>query len=128
MVEMLVVPERTRLQRSEALLLANQIRTARAQLKRLVAGDPGLVLVERIVADPFAADEMVGDAPAGFVLSMLVTDLLLAAPKMGTVKVGSALRRLKISSRKTMGGLSQRQRVELAGWCAEWATTRGHRR
>jgi hypothetical protein len=43
-----------------------------------------------------------------------VADLLLALPKYGPVKVNKLLSRCRIAPSKTIGGLSQRQRNELA--------------
>ncbi|MCA1680473.1 MAG: hypothetical protein LC777_16740 [Actinobacteria bacterium] len=43
-----------------------------------------------------------------------VADLLLAVPKHGPVKVNKLLSRCQIAPTKTVGGLSQRQREELA--------------
>ena len=47
-----------------------------------------------------------------------VADLLLAVPKHGPVKVDKLLRRCRIAPAKTIGGLSQRQREELAALLA----------
>src|SRR5215213_389157 len=77
-------PERSLVQRMEALERANKIRTRRAQLKR--------------------------DLKAG---RSSIHDLLLAVPKYGRVKVNKVLVQCRISPSKTIGGLSQRQRTEL---------------
>lgn len=47
-----------------------------------------------------------------------VADLLLAVPRHGPVKVDKLLRRCRIAPTKTIGGLSQRQRDELAALLA----------
>jgi hypothetical protein len=44
---------------------------------------------------------------------MKVFDLLLATPKYGRIKANKLLQRCRISSSKTVGGLSDRQRVEI---------------
>jgi hypothetical protein len=93
-------PERSLVQRMEALERANQIRTRRAQLKRdLKAGRTSIhdLLLE----------------PPEFVETAKVFDMLLAVPKYGRVKVNKVLVNCRISPSKTIGGLSQRQRTEL---------------
>ena len=93
-------PERSLVQRMEALERANQIRTRRAQLKRdLKAGRSSIhdLLLE----------------PPEYVETAKVFDMLLAVPKYGRVKVNKVLVQCRISPSKTIGGLSQRQRTEL---------------
>ena len=93
-------PERSLVQRMEALERANQIRTRRAQLKRdLKAGRASIhdLLLE----------------PPEFVETAKVFDMLLAVPKYGRVKVNKVLVNCRISPSKTIGGLSERQRAEL---------------
>ena len=93
-------PERSLVQRMEALQRANEIRTKRAQLKRdLKAGRSSIhqLLLE----------------PPEFLETAKVVDMLLAVPKYGRVKVDKILRTCKISPSKTVGGLSERQRAEL---------------
>jgi len=93
-------PERSLVQRMDALQRANEIRTKRAQLKRdLKAGRHSIhsLLLE----------------PPDFVGTAKVVDMLLAVPKYGRVKVDKILRQCKISPSKTVGGLSERQRNEL---------------
>jgi S13-like protein len=43
-----------------------------------------------------------------------VGDLLVALPKIGSVKAGRILARCRISDSKTVAGLTDRQRAELA--------------
>ena len=93
-------PERSLVQRMEALHRANEIRTKRAQLKRdLKAGRASIhdLLLE----------------PPGFLETAKVFDMLLAVPKSGRVKVNKILLQCRISPSKTIGGLSPRQRTEL---------------
>jgi hypothetical protein len=93
-------PERSLVQRMEALQRANDIRTRRAQLKRdLKAGRQ-------------AIHELLLDPPE-YLETAKVFDLLLAVPKYGRVKVNKILTQCRISPSKTIGGLSQRQRSEL---------------
>lgn len=89
----------------------------RAQLKR----DLG--------AGRCAIDELLTDPPA-FMQTAKVADLLLALPKHGPVKVDKLLSHCRIAPTKTIGGLSQRQREELAALLAPGtnATRRAHQR
>jgi hypothetical protein len=93
-------PERSLVQRMEALQRANEIRTKRAQLKRdLKAGRSS---IHQLLLKP-----------PDYVETAKVVDMLLAVPKYGRVKVDKILRTCKISPSKTVGGLSERQRNEL---------------
>jgi hypothetical protein len=94
------VPERTQEQRMRALKRANQIRSARAQLKRDLKA--GKVKVEKLLIDP-----------PDYVLSAKAFDMILAVPKYGRVKANKILTQCRISPSKTIGGLSERQRAEL---------------
>jgi S13-like H2TH domain len=86
----------------EALRRANDIRTARAKLKKdLKAGRKS---IQAILQDP-----------PEYVLTAKVFDMLLAVPKYGRVKVNRILNQCRISPSKTIGGLSERQRGELVG-------------
>jgi hypothetical protein len=93
-------PERSLQQRLEALSEANRIRTQRAQLKRdLRAGKANINILLL--------------SPPDYMLTAKVSDMLLAVPKYGQVKVNKILQQCRISPSKTVGGLSQRQRAEL---------------
>src|SRR5690349_7704785 len=95
-----LAPERSLVQRMEALQRANDIRTRRARLKRdLKAGRQPIheLLLE----------------PPDYLETAKVFDLLLAVPKYGRVKVNKVLAQCRISPSKTIGGLSERQRTEL---------------
>ncbi|MDQ6776546.1 MAG: hypothetical protein M3071_10110 [Actinomycetota bacterium] len=99
----IAAPERSLLQRMDALQRANDVRTRRAKLKRdLKAGRQPIheLLLE----------------PPEYLETAKVFDLLLAVPKYGRVKVNKALTQCRISPSKTIGGLSQRQRAELVAW------------
>jgi|SRR3990172_4814955 hypothetical protein len=93
-------PERSLSQRMDALKRANEIRTARAQLKKDLK--QGAVTIESVIADP-----------PEFVMTAKVFDMLMAVPKCGKVKATRFLNSCRISQGKTMGGLSERQRNEL---------------
>lgn len=94
------VPDRSLLQRQDALRKANEIRSFRKALK--IALKYGHVQLTDVLNDP---PEMIE--------SMKMLDLLLATPKLGRVKASKALHSCRISPSKTVGGLSERQRREL---------------
>ena len=93
-------PERSLVQRMEALQRANEIRTKRAALKRDLKG--GRASIHLLLMEP-----------PEFIETAKVFDMLLAVPKYGRVKVNKVLQLCRISPSKTIGGLSQRQRTEL---------------
>jgi hypothetical protein len=93
-------PERSLNQRMDALARANEIRTRRAQLKRDLKANR--VSIHTLLLDP-----------PEYVESAKVFDMLLAVPKYGRVKVNKILVGCRISTSKTIGGLSDRQRAEL---------------
>jgi len=84
----------------DALNRANEIRTARAKLKRDLKA--GRISIHDLLLHP-----------PDYVETAKVFDMLLAVPKYGRVKVGKILNVCRISPSKTIGGLSQRQRSEL---------------
>lgn len=94
------VPERTIVQRMEALGRANEIRTDRAQLKRDLKA--GRAKIHDVLL-----------APPEWLETAKVFDILLATPKYGRVKVNKILVQCRMSPSKTIGGMSQRQRTEL---------------
>ena len=93
-------PERSLVQRMEALERANEIRTRRAQLKRDLKG--GRIKIHDLLLEP-----------PTYIETAKVFDMLLAVPKYGRVKVNKVLQVCRISPSKTIGGLSERQRAEL---------------
>jgi len=93
-------PERSLVQRMEALQRANDIRTRRAQLKRDLKA--GRLSIHALLLNPPECLE-----------TAKVFDMLLAVPKYGRVKVNKILAHCRISPSKTIGGLSERQRSEL---------------
>lgn len=93
-------PERSPMQRKEALERANYIRTTRARLKRELRASRASIF-------PLLDD------PPDYLATAKVAEILLAIPKYGRVKVNKALTQCRISPSKTFGGLSPRQREEL---------------
>lgn len=82
-----------------ALRKANAVRTARAELKRQMKAGKVSPL------DALMREE---------VDSMRSFDFLMAIPKVGRVKANRTLSQLRISPSRSLGGLSPRQRRELA--------------
>ena len=95
------IPERRLTQRREALVEANRIRLKRAQLKRDIKA--GRVSVHHLLIE----------VPE-YIETMKVFDLLLATPKIGRVKANKYMQICRISPSKTIGGMSARQRAEIA--------------
>src|SRR5690349_6128690 len=93
-------PERSLNQRMDALTKANEIRTARAQLKRDLKA--GRISIHSLLQEP-----------PEYLETAKVFDMMLAVPKYGRVKVNKILQACRISPSKTIGGLSDRQRSEL---------------
>lgn len=93
-------PERSHIQRMEALQRANHIRTQRAQIKR------------DLKARRTSIDRLLENPPE-YLETAKVIELLLAVPKYGRVKANKILQQCRISPSKTVGGLSERQRKEL---------------
>jgi hypothetical protein len=96
----LAAPERSLVQRMEALQRANDIRSRRAQLKRDLKA--GRQPIHELLLNP-----------PDYLQTAKAFDLLLAVPKYGRVKVNKILSQCRISPSKTLGGLSERQRREL---------------
>ena len=96
----IAAPERSLLQRMDALQRANDVRTRRAKLKRDLKA--GRTPIHELLLEP-----------PEYLETAKVFDLLLAVPKYGRVKVNKILTQCRISPSKTIGGLSQRQRAEL---------------
>ncbi|HEV2753404.1 MAG TPA: integration host factor, actinobacterial type [Solirubrobacteraceae bacterium] len=94
-------PERSPVQRDEALKQANRVRTKRARLKKDLK-KAGVASFYPLL-----------DNPPDYLKTAKVYDILMAVPKYGRVKVHKALTVCRISPSKTFGGLSPRQRDEL---------------
>ncbi len=89
------------MQRLEALQRANEVRRQRAEIKRELRS--GGISIARLVI-----------SPPEFLLTARLSQILLAVPGHGQVRVNRLLKRCRISPLKTIGGLSERQREELA--------------
>lgn len=97
----ITAPDRSYEQRIQALAHANDIRSKRAELKRDLKGR------RRDVLDVLAR-------PPEWVGTMKLFDLLMAAPKIGRVKAAATLKGCGVSPSRTVGGVTARQRRELA--------------
>lgn len=94
------VPNRSMAQRMDALHVANEVRSLRANLKRdIKSGRENIV--EVLISPPEWTE------------NMKIFDLLMSVPKIGRVKIDRLLRQHKISPSKTIGGMSDRQRNDL---------------
>lgn len=98
-----LTPERSLDQRKRALQQANEVRTARAALKRDLKA--GRVKIQDLLMKP-----------PPYLLTAKVIDMLLAVPKVGRVKGNKILKSCRISHSKTFGGLSERQRNEIVAY------------
>jgi len=87
-------------QRLGALARANEVRLARAQLKRDLAA--GRVALAEVLSEPPACAQ-----------TAKARELLLAVPGIGPAKADRALTHCRIAYAKTVAGLSGRQRAEL---------------
>jgi hypothetical protein len=88
-------------QRLEALKRANAVRSERAELKRALRS--GTVDIAELLL-----------SPPEYLLGATLSQIILASPGYGQVRVNRLLKRCRISPLKTFGGLSDRQREELA--------------
>jgi hypothetical protein len=84
-----------------ALERANQVRLARAELKRRVATGE-IDIAEVILACPWEAD------------SMAVADLLMSQRRWGQTRCRKFLAQIPMSEKKTVGSMTERQRRTLA--------------
>jgi hypothetical protein len=85
-----------------ALERANEVRLARAQLKRRIAlGD--IDVAEVLVRCPWEAQ------------SMAVADLLMSQRRWGQTRCRKCLAQVPVSEKKTIGSMTDRQRQTLAG-------------
>ena len=88
-------------QNMRALERANEVRLARAQLKREVAA--GEIDVAKVIVDcPWEAQ------------SMAVADLLMSQRRWGETRCRKLLAQLPMSEKKTLGSMTERQRRVLA--------------
>jgi hypothetical protein len=89
-------------QHLQALSRANEVRLARATLKRRVA-DGEITAGDVILESPWEAQ------------SMTVADLLMSQRRWGITRCRKVLGRVPVSETKTVGSLTERQRRALAG-------------
>lgn len=94
------LPERTLIQKMEALAKGNLVRTKRKNLKQDLKA--GKKTIHILLLDP-----------PEYVETMKLFDAMLAVPKYGRVSVDRVLKTCRISPSKTIGGLSERQRAEI---------------
>ena len=88
-------------QHLQALTRANQVRLARAQLKR------------RVAYGQITADEVILESPWE-AESMTVADLLMSQRRWGITRCRKVLAQIPVSETKTIGSLTDRQRRALA--------------
>jgi hypothetical protein len=94
------VPQRSAQQRREALAHANRVRFQRALLKAdLKRGNHSIA---NLIADP-----------PEYLASAKVLEVLTALPRYGRMRATGLLERCRVSPKKSIGGLSERQRREL---------------
>lgn len=88
-------------QHMRALQRANQVRLARAELKRRVAAGE-LPVAQVILECPWEAE------------SMAVADLLMSQRRWGQTRCHKFLSQIQMSEKKTLGSMTERQRRTLA--------------
>jgi hypothetical protein len=108
MTETAILPRQP--QRLRALERANEIRLARAVLKRRIA-DGEISTAEVILSPPCAA------------MSWAIGDLLMSQRRWGTTRCRKFLLRNQINENKTIGALTERQRRLLAAQLSARAGT-----
>ena len=101
-------------QRREALARTNAVRFKRAAIK--AALKDGELSIVGLVTEP-----------PQYLASARIKELLLACPGFGRVKVERLLERCKVSPRKTITGLNDRQRRELIEALSKLPLTRAPR-
>jgi recombinational DNA repair protein RecR len=96
-------------QHLRALQRANHVRLARAELKRRIA-EGELTAAEVILASPWEAD------------GMAIADVLMSQRRWGGTRCRKFLAMFQISEAKTVGSLTQRQRIALGAQLEAHAT------
>lgn len=101
-------PSRSLDQRRAALTTANEVRIARAVLRRDLTGARAIEVILN---------------PPGYTATMYVRDLLRFVPRVGRVKTSLILRLARIAENKRIGGMTERQRFALVAVLHEkdWA-------
>lgn len=106
-------PARSADQRRTALAAANEIRFTRARLRRQLRTS------DRQSAARYAAS--IVEWPPDWAATMLVRNLVVAVHGIGDRRADRALLACRISPRKRIAGLTDRQRDELVTWLLEFA-------
>ena len=88
-------------QHLRALARANEVRLARAELKRRVAD--GEITAAHVILDCPKEDD-----------GMTIADLLTSQRRWGTTRCRKVLQSIPVSENKTIGSLTDRQRIALA--------------
>lgn len=88
-------------QHMRALARANEVRLARADLKRRI-GQGEVTVAEVVLACPWEAE------------SMTISDLLMSQRRWGTTRCRKLLQGIPMSENKTVGSMTERQRRALA--------------
>lgn len=92
-------------QHMRALARANEVRLARAELKRLIAHGE-LSVSEVVMTSPWEAE------------SMTISDLLMSQRRWGITRCRKLLLAIQMSENKTVGSMTPRQRGALAALLA----------
>jgi hypothetical protein len=100
-------------QHLQALQRANRVRLARAELKRRIA-DGEVTASEVIMSSPWEAS------------SMALADVLMSQRRWGGTRCRKFLAMFRISETKTIGSLTERQRLALAAQLEAHATIERH--
>jgi hypothetical protein len=88
-------------QHLRALQRANRVRLARAELKRRIA-ESEITAAEVILSSPWEAE------------SMAIADVLMSQRRWGGTRCRKFLAMFQISETKTVGSLTERQRIAIA--------------
>jgi hypothetical protein len=88
-------------QHMRALARANEVRLARAELKRRI-GHGEVTVAEVVLTSPWEAE------------SMTISDLLMSQRRWGTTRCRKLLQGIPMSENKTVGSMTERQRRALA--------------
>lgn len=92
-------------QHMRALARANEVRLARAELKRRI-GYGEVTVAEVVLTSPWEAE------------SMTISDLLMSQRRWGTTRCRKLLQGISMSENKTVGSMTERQRRALAALLA----------
>jgi hypothetical protein len=92
-------------QHMRALARANEVRLARAELKRRIA-DGELAVADVVLTAPWEAE------------SMTISDLLMSQRRWGSTRCRKLLQTVPMSENKTVGSMTERQRRALAAMLA----------